>query len=181
MLFTRLSSLPTIPWYPSLDRNHSVADQSKSLSACMCHILEPLLDSLPKQLDSNESGVSDSTPPVLFECSINHTIQLAVKLHLADRRCSWKFFQPGSNFDPQMMKPVGRTSVDITSSGTRHRAGQAPRAGVETVRLRIFPALYMSRTVGSQTSLDANGRTFMSDSDNLRDYELIAEGLVLIQ
>lgn len=68
-----------------------------------------------------------------------------------------------------MMKPVGRATID------------APRAGVETVRLCIFPALYISRTVGSRTSLDANGRTFMSDSDDLRDYELITEGLVLIQ
>jgi len=53
--------------------------------------------------------------------------QLAAKLYLTDRRSVWIFFQPGSNFDPQTMKPVEWTPVDTASSGTSHRARQAPQ------------------------------------------------------
>ncbi|KAK8116337.1 hypothetical protein PG984_012839 [Apiospora sp. TS-2023a] len=160
---------------------HFVAGHTESLLGYMCHILEPLLDSEPKQLDGNELGISDSAPPALFEDVMKRTIELAAKLHLTDRRCIWKFFQPGSNFDPQAMKPVERTSVDTASSGTSHQARQAPSRDVETVQLCIFPAFYVSKILGSRASSDGNERTTMSASDDLSDYQLVAKGLVLIR
>ncbi|KAK8859451.1 hypothetical protein PGQ11_010185 [Apiospora arundinis] len=79
---------------------HFFAGRTASLLDYICHMLEPLLDFEPKQLDGNELGISDSTPPGLFEDVMKHTIQLAAKLCLTDRRCLWKSLPPGSNFDP---------------------------------------------------------------------------------
>ncbi|KAK7938132.1 uncharacterized protein PG986_015000 [Apiospora aurea] len=66
---------------------HFVASHTESLLGYMCHILEPLLDSEPKQLDGNELGISDSAPPALFDDVMTRTIELAAKLHLTNRRC----------------------------------------------------------------------------------------------
>ncbi|KAK8036679.1 hypothetical protein PG993_008662 [Apiospora rasikravindrae] len=153
---------------------HFVAGHTESLAGYMWHILEPLLDSEPY----NELGTSDSEPSTSFGTVMEHTIELAAKLCLTDRRCIWKFFQPGSNFDPQTMK-IERTSIDTSETG--HRARQASSGDVETVQLCIFPVFYMSKTLGSRTSPGGNERTAMNTSDDLSDYQLVAKGLVLVQ
>lgn len=143
----------------------------------MCHILEPLLDCKPKEVDSNVLGMSDPAPSALFVDVMMRTIELAAKLHLTDRGCFWKFFQPGSCFDPQTMKPVEWT-------GTRHQARPAPNADVKTVQLCIFPAFYMSKTLGSRANPDGNEGVALSAADDLSDlsdYQPVAKGLVLLQ
>jgi len=79
------------------------------------------------------------------------------------------------------MKPVEWTPVDTASSGTSHRARQAPSGDVETVQLCVFPAFYMSKTLGARTSSYGSEGTTMSAPDDLSDYQLVAKGLVLAQ
>lgn len=132
----------------------------------MCGILEPLLDEEPY----SGPGTPDPEPSALmwFEHPMRLTIELAAKLYLTDRRCIWKFFQPGSNFDPQTMKIDPLRHVD--TSGRK----------VETIQLCIFPAFYMSETLGSRTSTHGNEGTAMGAPDDLSGYQLAAKGLVVV-
>ncbi|KAK8872301.1 hypothetical protein PGQ11_002815 [Apiospora arundinis] len=153
-----------------------VAGHTESVLGYMCHILEPLLDSKSNQLGSNELKISDSALLDLFLDVTTRTIELAAKLCLTDRRCIWRFFQPGSIFDPQTMK-----LVEWTTSGTSRREKEAPSGDVKTVQLCIFPTFYMSKIPGSRASPGGNGHTATSVSDDLGEFQLVAKGLVLIQ
>ncbi|KAK6860880.1 hypothetical protein PG995_004516 [Apiospora arundinis] len=153
-----------------------VAGHTESVLGYMCHILEPLLDSESNQLGSNELKTSDSALLDLFLDVTTRTIELAAKLCLTDRRCIWRFFQPGSIFDPQTMK-----LVEWTTFGTSHREKEAPSGDVKTVQLCIFPTFYMSKIPGSRASPGGNGHTATSASDDLGEFQLVAKGLVLIQ
>ncbi|KAK8120231.1 hypothetical protein PG999_004351 [Apiospora kogelbergensis] len=112
-------------------------------------------------------------PAMAADYVTTRTIELAAKLCLTDRRCIWRFFQPGSIFDPQTMK-----LVEWTTSGTSHREREAPSGDVKTVQLCIFPTFYISKIPGSRASPGGNGHTAMSASDDLGELQLVAKGLV---
>ncbi|KAK8073197.1 hypothetical protein PG994_004096 [Apiospora phragmitis] len=150
---------------------HLVAGRSRTLSEYIYHVLEPLFREDPppsKSVDgSSEADVVSSDAVGLLEDAVQRALQLAAKLYLTDRWCRWQFAQPGCSLDARTMRVAGQAAV--------HSSTEEP-----VVQLCIFPALYMSKAPKGPRTYERMEGAGTGGPEDLRDYKLVAQGLVIV-